>query len=137
MNQYLTVKQNNFCQNYVLTGNASEAYRMAYDAEKMKAETIHRKATELMQHGLVSARIQKLQKQAQVNYEITLDSPVSKYKQLFETAGTDIKDPRHRIDSKIRILSRLDKICGLESPKADTPDNREIIIVLDEKDMRA
>ena len=137
MNTHLTVKQNNFCQNYVLTGNASEAYRLSYDAENMKTETIHRKSTELMQHGLVSARIQELQKDVQATYEITLDSQISKYNQLFEAAGTDIQEPRQRIDSKIRILSRLDKICGLESPVADKPGNRDIIIVLDEKDMRA
>ena len=33
----LTLKQENFCQYYVdIEGNASEAYRMAYNASKMK-----------------------------------------------------------------------------------------------------
>ena len=137
MNAQLTVKQNNFCQNYVLTGNASEAYRMSYDAADMKMETIHRKATELMQHGQVSARIQDLQKQVQVNFEITLDSQISRYMQLLESAGTDIQDPHHRVNTMTRILARLDKICGLESSPADKPENRDIMIVLDEKDMRA
>lgn len=37
----LTLKQEKFCHYYVDTdGNASEAYRMAYDAAKMKAESI-------------------------------------------------------------------------------------------------
>ena len=137
MNTYLTVKQNNFCQHYVLTGNASEAYRMAYDAENMKMETIHRKATELMTHGLVSARIHELQKQAQVDYGITLDSQISRYLQLLDSANTDIQDPHHRINTMNRVLARLDKICGLESPVVDKPENGGIIIVLDQKDMQA
>ena len=39
MNDYLTVKQYNFCQQYMLTGNASEAYRLSYNAANMKTET--------------------------------------------------------------------------------------------------
>ena len=106
MNEYLTVKQYNFCQQYVLTGNASEAYRLSYNAENMKTETIHRRATELMQHSLVTARIQELQRQAQVNFEITLHGQVSRYMQLLAAAGAEIEEPRHRIDSMTRILAR-------------------------------
>ncbi len=137
MNTHLTVKQINFCQNYVLTGNASEAYRIAYDAENMKMETIHRKATELMTHGLVSARIHELQKQVRVNYEITQDSQISRYLQLLDSANTDIQNPHHRVNTMNRILARLDKICGLESPVADKPENGGITIVFDDKDMKA
>ena len=43
----LTIKQENFCQVYVETGNASEAYRRAYDAKNMKSETVRRTAKEL------------------------------------------------------------------------------------------
>lgn len=47
----LTPKQEAFAQRFVETGNASEAYRQAYNAEAMKAETVHRKAKELMDNG--------------------------------------------------------------------------------------
>ena len=40
----LTPKQEKFAQVYVETSNASEAYRQAYDALKMKPETITRKS---------------------------------------------------------------------------------------------
>ncbi len=136
MNDYLTVKQNNFCQQYLLTGNASEAYRMAYNAANMKTETIHRKATELMAHGLVSARIRQLQGQAQANFEITLDGQVSRYMQLLEAAGTEIEEPRHRIDSMTRILARLDKFCGLET-NTDNHGTSGLTIIIDEKDLLA
>ena len=39
----LTLKQEKFCQYYVdIDGNASEAYRMAYDCTKMKQESVWR-----------------------------------------------------------------------------------------------
>ena len=36
----LTPKQENFCLAYLETGNASEAYRRAYDVANMKPESI-------------------------------------------------------------------------------------------------
>ena len=50
----MTPKQERFCQAYIETGNASEAYRQAYNAEKMKAQTIHVKASELFASGKVA-----------------------------------------------------------------------------------
>ncbi|MGL5649240.1 MAG: terminase small subunit, partial [Clostridium sp.] len=46
----LTQKQENFCQKFVETGNASEAYRHAYNVSKMKPESVNRKACELMKN---------------------------------------------------------------------------------------
>jgi len=89
-----------------------------------------------MQHSLVTARIQALQRQAQVNFEITLDGQVSRYMQLLTAAGAEIDEPRHRIDSMTRILARLDKICGLES-NVDQPKSGGITILMDEKDLLA
>lgn len=41
----LTIKQEkNFCLYHVETGNASEAYRRAYNTDGMKPETINRRA---------------------------------------------------------------------------------------------
>ena len=44
----LTPKQEASCLAYTKTGNASEAYRQAYDAKGMKDTTIHVKASELL-----------------------------------------------------------------------------------------
>lgn len=57
----LTVKQENFCQAYIETGNASEAYRRAYSCKKMKDSVINIKACELLKHGKVSVRVRELQ----------------------------------------------------------------------------
>ena len=57
----LTVKQSDFCLFYIETGNASEAYRRAYDAENMKPETVNRRAFDLMENSKIKARIEALQ----------------------------------------------------------------------------
>lgn len=60
----LTLKQEKFCQYYVDTdGNASEAYRMAYDATNMQPETIWSNASRLANSSKVSARINAIMKE--------------------------------------------------------------------------
>lgn len=57
----LTAKQEKFAQAYVETGNASEAYRRAYNASATKPEVVNVKASELLAHGKVSVRVAELQ----------------------------------------------------------------------------
>lgn len=56
----LTPKQEAFCLAYIETGNASEAYRQAYDTQA-SAKTIHEKASRLLAEGKVRARLGELQ----------------------------------------------------------------------------
>ncbi len=70
----MTPKQGAFCLVYIETGNASEAYRQAYSAGKMKPATINRKAKELLDNGKIAARIAELQKAHQQRHAVTVDS---------------------------------------------------------------
>ena len=56
----LTVKQEAFCLAYIETGNASESYRQAYEAGKMKPETVTKRASELLTNGGVTGRLAEL-----------------------------------------------------------------------------
>jgi len=68
----LTPKQNKFAEEYVNTGNASEAYRRAYDvAETTSNEVIAVKASELLKKGNISVRVKDLQKQEAEAFQIT------------------------------------------------------------------
>lgn len=59
--QRLTEKQERFCHHYLDTeGNASEAYRMAYDTSKMQPSTVHYSAWELMNNPKITQRIDEL-----------------------------------------------------------------------------
>ena len=68
----LTPKQNKFAEEYVNTGNASEAYRRAYDVSKTTSnEVIAVKASELLKNGNISVRVKDLQKQEAEAFQIT------------------------------------------------------------------
>ena len=56
-NDNLTIKQQRFVTEYLRCGNATQAYRVAYDCSNMKPETVGRKAHELIQHGKISAQL--------------------------------------------------------------------------------
>lgn len=57
----LTEKQERFCRHYLDTdGNASEAYRMAYDTTKMQPSTVYHSAWELMNNPRIAQRIDEI-----------------------------------------------------------------------------
>lgn len=67
----LTEKQEKFCQFYLDTdGNASEAYRMSYDASKMLPETIWSAASRLLDNSKVSARIDEIRAERAENSKV-------------------------------------------------------------------
>lgn len=59
----LTPKQDAFVLAYLETGNASEAYRRAYNVERMLPTTINNRAYETIRNGAIAARIAELQSQ--------------------------------------------------------------------------
>lgn len=69
----LTMKQEIFCRAFVECGNASEAYRTAYNAAGMKQTTIANRASELLKNGYVSAMIANLRAESAKRHEITVD----------------------------------------------------------------
>lgn len=56
----LTVKQEKFCNKYIECGNASEAYRYAYDCAKHNDSTVWANASRLLDNSNVAARIDYL-----------------------------------------------------------------------------
>lgn len=82
----LTIKQEAFCQAYVELGDASEAYRKAYDADKMKPESIHRKAKEVKDNVKVTARILQLQGEIKQRHNVTVDSLLAELEEARQKA---------------------------------------------------
>ena len=70
----LTEKQENFCQAYIETGNASEAYRQSYNAENMKPKTINERASRLLKECKISARVNDLQDAHTERHNVTVDN---------------------------------------------------------------
>lgn len=73
----LTPKQEAFCQRYLESGNASEAYRQCYSAEKAKPETINRSAKELLDNPKIAARLTELRGAAQAAHGVTVASLIA------------------------------------------------------------
>jgi len=69
----MTPKQEAFCLAYVETGNASEAYRRAYNASKMKPATINVKASELLADGKIAVRVDELKAEHAERHAVTVD----------------------------------------------------------------
>ena len=82
----LTGKQEAFCLAYIETGNASEAYRRAYNAESMKPATVNRKAKMLMDMGKIRARLNELQSEAAERSKLTLTRHLDALRELRDAA---------------------------------------------------
>jgi phage terminase small subunit len=115
MTSSLTPKQEKFCQKYIETGNASEAYRQSYDAGKMKPETVNRTAKELLDNPKIAARINEIKALHLKRHNVTVD------RVLQEFARLAFLDPRKIFDKegRLRPITELDDdtaaaIAGLE-----------------------
>jgi len=89
MSKKLTLKQENFCQQCVVTGNKAEAYRRSYSAENMGVDSINAEVQKLFGNPLISLRVSDLQKEAAERNKITVDECVSL---LTSMARFDIAD---------------------------------------------
>jgi len=102
MKRNLTPKQERFLSVYLDTGNASEAYRQAYDCQRMKDATITVKASELLKNGNVTVRLRQLQS------DLKKISDIKKESILEELACIAFSDIRNYIifdGSRIRFKS--------------------------------
>jgi phage terminase small subunit len=73
----MTPKQEAFCLAYVETGNASEAYRRAYDAENMSAEAVAVEASKLLKRPNVALRVAELQAAHVERHKFTVDDMIA------------------------------------------------------------
>jgi phage terminase small subunit len=86
METTLTVKQDKFCIAYMETGNASKAYRQAYDDRGMLPATVNRKAKELLDNGKITARLKELKKPVIEKAQITFEGHLDELKKLRDLA---------------------------------------------------
>lgn len=70
----LTPKQEKFCLKYIETGNATEAYRQAYDCKNMQPQTINRNAALLLDNNRIATRVSTIQENHAKRHNVTVDS---------------------------------------------------------------
>jgi len=85
----LTIKQNNFANYYIETGNASEAYRRAYVGTKMSDKTINEASCRLLDNSNIIARVNELKEALQKESDITKEKILN---ELDAIVFADIRD---------------------------------------------
>ena len=121
----LTTKQESFAQAIVKGSNQADAYRLAYDAEKMKDETIWSNASRLVIDRRVQARIKKLRQPSVNKVSLTLDKHLDDLLVLREKATNDEK-----WSSAIQAETVRGKAAGLHIEKIDMKQDLDIVIEL-------
>ena len=76
----MTIKQELFAQAYIETGNASEAYKRAYNTQA-NANTVNRKASQLLKHPEVIKLLADLQAIHRQRHTITIDDILQELEQ--------------------------------------------------------
>lgn len=107
----LTAKQEAFCLAYIETGNASEAYRMSYNALNMKPTTVNRMAKEQMDNSKIAARIAELRKPIMQRHNVTVDSLIGELEEARQAALT-AETPQ--AGAAVGATMGKAKLCGLD-----------------------
>lgn len=129
----LTPKQEAFAQAYLETGNASEAYRRAYNAEGMKEKSIHENASKLLNHAKVAPRLAELQAASAKKHEITIGRLTEMTLAAFtEAQRISPASGQMQTASMIKAAEFLGKLHGLVVDKSEISgkDGAPIVPVL-------
>jgi phage terminase small subunit len=112
----LTPKQEAFCLAYLETGNASAAYRAAYDCENMKSATVSVKAYELLGHGKIADRLSELREPIMKRHAVTVDSLLA---ELEEARQVALGAETPQSSAAVAATMGKAKICGLDKQIID------------------
>jgi phage terminase small subunit len=135
MNKELTPKEQKFAELYVTLGNASEAYRQAYDVTTTNLDTIKAKASKLLAKDNISTTIEKLKGELSKTHGIDRAFILKGYLEIISDAdytfqlGADNtltkedKQAFYRImnqtsnKDKLRAYEAISKMMGLNEPE--------------------
>jgi len=121
----LTPKQEAFCLAYIETGNASEAYRRAYDTENMKSETINRNAKALLDNSKIATRVASVQ---QIAAERALVSVISLTEELEEARALALAEGQP--SAAVSASMGKAKLHGLLTDKIDAKVNERRTVIM-------
>lgn len=102
---------------YVETGNASEAYRQAYNAENMKEATINRNAKMLIDDNKISTRVKELKLGHTKRHELTVNDLV---KELEEARKAALGAENPQSSAAVAATMGKAKLLGLVVDKNET-----------------
>ena len=131
----LTLKQETFCKEYISNGgNATQAYKKAYDCKKMKETTINNNAYKLLQNNEIATRIKELKKPLQEKFEYTMEQSFKKFEEIQKLA---LANKRPDLTNAIKCEENKAKLMGLyATEKVEVNSNVKKIFITktDEKE---
>lgn len=86
----LTPKQENFCNYYIETGNASEAYRMSYSCKTMKDNAINVQASKMLSSPKIALRVKELQEELKLKSDITKEEAIKELSNIVRARITKL-----------------------------------------------
>ena len=119
----LTQKQEAFCLEYINSGNASAAYRAAYNTSRMKPETVNRTAKSMMDNHKIAARLIELRAPAVEAVQLTLEMHLRTLAELRDEArllgqmGAAINAESQRGKAAGLYVERIEQKLPLPPPK--------------------
>lgn len=131
----LTSKQETFCKEYITNGgNATQAYKKAYDCKKMKETTINNNAYKLLQNNEITTRLKELKKPLQEKFEYTMEQSFKKFEEIQKLA---LANERPDLTNAIKCEENKAKLCGLyaiEKVEVNSNIKKIFITKADEKE---
>ena len=126
----LTIKQEKFCNKYLECGNASEAYRYAYDCSKMSDNAIWNSASLLMDDPKVTQRIDYLKNHLAEAAGITALQIIREHQKIAFSDATRIRNGWMSL-KEFESLTDDEKACirsvETKQTKRTTPMGDEVI----------
>ncbi len=108
MSKKLTAKQEAFCVEYVKNGgNASAAYRHAYDCENSSNKVVNNRASELLQNGGLTVRIKELQDKVNAKVEKKLGLEVVDVALMFKEMYYKAEKDSDKIKAAENLMKHL------------------------------
>jgi len=104
----LTQKQERFCTEYLKCGNATKAYRIAYDKPDMKMASANRRAKDLIDNSKIQARLETLREPVVRDCRVTLGSHLKRLEELSRLAQEE-----GQTSAAVKAEELRGKACGL------------------------
>ena len=126
----LTIKQEKFCNKYLECGNASEAYRYAYDCSKMSDNSVWCNASQLLADTKVAQRLEYLKSHLAEASGITALQIIREHQKIAFSDATRIRNGWMSL-KEFESLTDDEKACirsvETKQTKRTTPMGDEVI----------
>ncbi len=123
----LTAKQEKFVQGIIKGMSQADAYRSAYDAEKMSDKTIHENASRIANNSKVKARIEELRAK-------TADKSIMSAKDRLKWLTELVNSQSESRADQLKAIDIMNKMQGEYTQRIEAEVTKEVTINIELSD---